>query len=134
MPPVGAESGSEVADSVVVEDVFEGEKEKALFVGVDGHLFVGGFDVQAGPEEGAMWVGGLGGKADIGGCGKGDSFGEVASWVDVTDGAVQHKARVASFRVHDVELTDGDALGPVLLGLLRRELGADYPSLLDRAL
>ena len=64
-----------------------------------------------------------------GGCLLLSAFRQMASWVDMADGAIQDKARLSSFSLDNVKAADGNAFKPSLTCLLLSPWECCQPSL-----
>ena len=104
LPPEGRETAPKMANPVVVELPLKGEEKKAMFLWADLHLFVCGFKVNAGADEGTWSVFWLRGQRQIRGHGQAKALWQMASGIDLAHGAIQDKARFFAFGEHDISL------------------------------
>ena len=109
LPPEGRETPPKMAHPVVVELPLKGEEKKAMFLWAHLHLFVCGFKVNAGADEGTWSVLWLRGQRQIRGHGQAKALWQMASGVDLAHGAIQDKARFFAFGEHDIKLAHGNA-------------------------
>ena len=109
LPPEGRETAPKMANPVVVELPLKGEEKKAMFLWADLHLFVCGFKVNAGADEGTWSVFWLRGQRQIRGHGQAKALWQMASGIDLAHGAIQDKARFFAFGEHDIKLAHGNA-------------------------
>ena len=106
LPPEGRETAPKMANPVVVELPLKGEEKKAMFLWADLRLFVCGFKVNAGADEGVFW---LRGQRQIRGHGQAKALWQMAFGIDLAHGAIQDKARFFAFGEHDIKLAHGNA-------------------------
>jgi len=116
LPPVRAEAGAEMADSVVVKSLGHAKKQCSLLAGVHAHALVRRFEVQAQGSPDAVRVLRGEGELNVAGCGHGHALWERAPVVEVAYRAVEDEAGIAIVCEHDVELAYCGACRPVQAG------------------
>ena len=104
LPPEGRETAPKMANPVVVELPLKGEEKKAMFLWADLHLFVFGFKVNAGADEGTWSVFWLRGQRQIRGHGQAKAH-LVLTWHTV----LSKTRRFFAFGEHDIKLAHSNA-------------------------